>query len=52
MLLVRDIKDEKGNLLIREGTELTDMLLMRVFHAAKVRKIKEPILVIETYKNQ
>jgi hypothetical protein len=44
------IKDLKGNLLLSKGTELTDMLLMRLYHTSKVREIQEPILIIEPYK--
>lgn len=50
MILIRDVKDIKGNLLLSKGTELTDMLLMRLYHASKVREIQEPLLVIEPYK--
>lgn len=51
MLLIKDVKDEKGNLLLRKGTEITDLLLMRLLHAAKIREIQEPLLVIEPYRN-
>ncbi len=47
MTLVREIKDTKGNTLVKKGTEITDMILMKLIHAAKVRDIYEPILVIE-----
>lgn len=50
MIIVRDIKDAQGTLLLKKGTEITDLLLMRLYHAAKVREINEPILVIEPYK--
>lgn len=50
MLLVRDIRDRSGALLLKKGTEITDILLMRLYHASKVREIQEPILVIEPYK--
>lgn len=50
MILMRDVKDSKGTLLLKRGTEITDLLLIRLYHAAKVREIIDPILVIEPYK--
>jgi response regulator RpfG family c-di-GMP phosphodiesterase len=50
MILAKDIKDTKGNVLLSKGNEVTDVMLMRLIHASKVRQIKEPILIIEVAK--
>ncbi len=47
MVLARDLKDTKGNVLVKKGTEITDLTLMRLINATKVREIAEPLLVIE-----
>ncbi len=46
MIVVREIRDTKGNVLVKKGTEITDMILMKLIHASKVRKIAEPIMVV------
>lgn len=48
MVLARDMKDTKGAVLVRKGSEITDLTLMKLIHATKVREVAEPILVIET----
>lgn len=45
MELADDIKDESGNKLVKRGTEITDVILMRLINASKVREISEPIRV-------
>jgi response regulator RpfG family c-di-GMP phosphodiesterase len=47
MLLADDLRDDNGNILIRHGIEITDVILMRLINAAKVRNIVEPIRVFE-----
>jgi response regulator RpfG family c-di-GMP phosphodiesterase len=47
MVLADDIRDKEGNLLIKNGTEITDLILMRIANMAKFRQIAEPLLVNE-----
>jgi len=47
MTLAEDIKDSKGIVLIRSGYELTDVILMHLVNAAKVRVINEPVRVFD-----
>ncbi|OGU41724.1 MAG: hypothetical protein A2X61_00240 [Ignavibacteria bacterium GWB2_35_12] len=47
MVIAEDIKDDKGNILLRKGYEITDVLLLRLMNAAKVRSIIEPVYIFE-----
>ncbi|MBI5324320.1 MAG: response regulator [Ignavibacteriae bacterium] len=47
MIIAEDIKDDKGNILLRKGYEITDVLLLRLMNASKVRSIIEPIFIFE-----
>ncbi|TAL69918.1 MAG: response regulator [Bacteroidetes bacterium] len=47
MVIAEDIKDDKGNILLRKGYEITDVLLLRLMNASKVRSIIEPIFIFE-----
>lgn len=52
MTIVNDIKDTKGNTLVKRGTEITDMILMKLIQASKVRQIVEPLSVVENSDRQ
>ncbi len=45
MILADDIIDDKGNVLLVKGTDVTDINLMRLISSSKVRKIVEPIKI-------
>ncbi|MCL5990738.1 MAG: response regulator [Bacteroidetes bacterium] len=47
MVIAEDIKDDKGNILLRKGYEISDVLLLRLMNASKVRSIIEPIYIFE-----
>jgi response regulator RpfG family c-di-GMP phosphodiesterase len=47
MILAGDIKDDKGNILLKAGYEITDVLFLRLINASKVRNIIEPIKILE-----
>ncbi len=47
MILADDIKDDKGNILLKGGYEITDVLLLRLINASKVRTILEPIKIYD-----
>jgi len=47
MVIAEDIKDDKGNILLRKDYEITDVFLLRLINASRVRSIIEPIYVYE-----
>lgn len=47
MMLADDIKDDRQFVLLSKGTEITDVMLLRLINHSKVRTIVEPIKVLE-----
>lgn len=45
MTLADDIRDSKGNILLKNGYEITDVILIQLINASKVRSINEPLKV-------
>jgi response regulator RpfG family c-di-GMP phosphodiesterase len=46
MVLVDDIKDSSGIVLVAKGNEITDVLKMRILNFSRVRSVVEPIKVM------
>lgn len=49
MVLVDDIKDSSGVVIVAKGNEITDVLKMRILNFSRVRPVIEPIKVMEVY---
>jgi len=47
MTLAEDMKDDNGVLLLANGREITDVVLMKIINIAKVRRIAEPVFIYE-----
>ncbi len=50
MVIAESIKDDKGVDLIQAGSEISDVLLMRLRNFAKFTSVKEPIKILQTVK--
>ena len=46
-LLIESIETKSGQLLVMEGQEISNSVLMRIKNWSKLYKIKEPIVVVE-----
>lgn len=50
MVLAKEIRDEYGVLIISKGSEISEILRIRLLNFAKTRKIVEPIIIYEPIK--